>query len=171
MGERDEQFGHVSTGGKNAVLDFIKQGHPLHSRIMDKYNSMVTSVQNHSKVPSFMAKSRGKAPTIELEWDGSQYTASLTDTNKVLGNYTFTSDYTGMKFSTSGNVLTITSPTAPTGDVTVSASKKDSKRMGLVVWDDGSFGPGRVDIRQLLASRIPSLTPNPSLTLSPLISS
>lgn len=142
VGERDEQFAHVSTGGKNPMLDFIKQGHPLRSRIMDKYNSMVTSVQNHSKVPSFMAKRRGKAPTIELEWDGSQYTASLTDTNKVLGNYTFTSDYSAMKFTTSGNVLTITSPTAPTGNVTVSASKKDSKRMGLVVWDDGTFGPG-----------------------------
>ena len=142
VGERDENFGHVSTGGKNPVLDFIKQGHPLRSRIMEKYNSMVTSVQNHSKVPSFMAKSRGKAPTIELEWDGSQYTAKLTDDNKVLGNYNFTSDYTAMKFTTSGNVLTITSPTDPTGDVTVSASKKDSKRMGLVVWDDGTFGPG-----------------------------
>ena len=142
VGERDEQFAHVSTGGKNPVLDFIKQGHPLRSRIMDKYNSMVTSVQNHSKIPSFMAKSRGKAPTIELEWDGSQYTASLTDTNKVLGNYTFSSDYSAMKFTTSGDVLTITSSTAPTGDVTVSASKKDSKRMGLVVWDDGTFGPG-----------------------------
>ena len=135
VGERDENFGHVSTGGKNPVLDFIKPGHPLRSRIMDKYNSMVTSVQNHSKVPSFMAKSKGKAPTIELEWDGSQYTASLTDTNKVLGNYTFSSDYSAMKFTTSGDVLTITSPIAPTGDVTVSASKKDSKRMGLVVWD------------------------------------
>lgn len=142
VGERDENFGHVSTGGKNAVLDFIKAGHPLRSRILDHYNSMVTSVQNHSKVPSFMAKSKGKAPTIELEWDGSQYTASLIDTNKVLGNYAFSSDYTGMKFTASGNTLTITTPTAPTSDVTVSASKKESKRMGLVVWDDGTFGPG-----------------------------
>jgi len=142
VGERDESFGHVNTGGKNAVLEYVKQGHPLRSRIMDHYNSMVTSVQNHSKVPSFMAKSRGKAPVIELEWDGSQYTAKLTDDNKVLGNYSFTSDFAGMKFSASGNVLTITSATAPTGDVVVSASKKDSKRMGLVVWDDGTFGPG-----------------------------
>ena len=142
VGERDENFGHVSTGGKNAVLEYVKQGHPLRSRIMDHYNSMVTSVQNHSKVPSFMAKSRGKAPVIELEWDGAQYTAKLTDDNKVLGNYSFTSDFAGMKFTTSGNVLTITSPTAPSGDIVVSASKKDSKRMGLVVWDDGTFGPG-----------------------------
>lgn len=141
VGERDENFNHVSTGGKNAILDFIKPAHPLRSKIMDKYNSMVTSVQNHSKVPSFMARSKGKAPTVELEWDGTQYTATLTDTNKVLGNYSFTSDYAGIKFTTRGNTLTITSPTAPTGEVTISASKKDSKRMGLVVWDDGTFGP------------------------------
>lgn len=141
VGERDENFNHVSTGGKNAILDIIKSSHPLRNRIMDKYSSMVTSVQNHSKVPSFMAKSKGKATTVELEWDGSQYTATLTDTNKVLGNYSFSSDYAGLKFTTSGNSLTITSPTAPTGDVTISASKKDSKRKGLVVWDDGAFGP------------------------------
>lgn len=141
VGERDENFGHVSTGGKNAVLDFVKPGHPLRGKIMDKYNSMVTSVQNHSKVPSFMAKSKGKAATVELEWNGTQYTATLTDTNKVLGNYNFSSDYAGLKFTTSGNTLTITSPTAPTGEVAIRANKKDSKRMGLVVWDDGAFGP------------------------------
>ncbi len=69
VGERDEQFAHVSTGGKNPVLDFIKPGHPLRSRIMDKYNSMVTSFQNHSKVPSFMAKSRARLPL--LSWNGT----------------------------------------------------------------------------------------------------
>ena len=132
VGERDENFNHVSTGGKNAILDIIKSSHPLRSQIMAQYNSMATSVQNHSKVPSFMAKSKGKATTVELEWDGSQYTATLTDTNKVLGNYNFSSDYAGVKFTVSGNTLTITSPTAPTGEVTISASKKDSKRMGLM---------------------------------------
>ena len=77
-----------------------------------------------------------------MEWDGSQYIATLTDANKVLANYTFSSDYSAMKFTSSGTTLTITTPTAPASDVTVSASKKNSKRMGLVVWDDGTFGPG-----------------------------
>ena len=58
VGERDENFAHVSTGGKNAILEIIKSGNPLRSRILDHYNSMVTSVQNHSKVPSFMEKQR-----------------------------------------------------------------------------------------------------------------
>lgn len=38
------------------------------SRINSYYDSMVASVQNHSKIPSFMAKSSGKAKDIELEW-------------------------------------------------------------------------------------------------------
>ena len=33
----------------SVTLDFIKHGHPLRSRILNHYNSMVTSVQNHSK--------------------------------------------------------------------------------------------------------------------------
>ncbi len=43
----------VSTGGKDAILDQISTNHPLHSKIMNYYNSIAASVQTHSKVPSF----------------------------------------------------------------------------------------------------------------------
>ena len=46
-------------------------------------------MQKHTIVPSFMARSTGKAQTVELNWDGSCYSATLTDTNGVLGNYRF----------------------------------------------------------------------------------
>lgn len=144
IGERDENFNHVSTGNYDAVLDQISENHPLRSKILSYYNSIASSVQNHSKVPSFCAKSTGKAQTIELEWDGTQYTATLTDTNNVLGNYTFTSDYANLKFSVTGNKLTITSATAPTSTVSITATKKDSQRKGVITWSDGKLGPNGV---------------------------
>lgn len=87
VGERDAGFNHVSTSGYNAVLECVSTAHPLRSKILSYYNSMVTSVQNHTKVPSFCTRSSGSAKVNELEWNGSKYVATLTDTNGVLGNY------------------------------------------------------------------------------------
>lgn len=142
VGERDENFNKVSTGSYDAVLDTVSPNHPLRSKIMSYYNSMESSVKNHTKTPSFFAKSTGKAQTVELEWDGSQYTATLTDTNKVLGNYKFSSNHSDMKFTVNGNKLVITTATAPSSTVTITAEKQNSQRKGVIVWDDGTYAPG-----------------------------
>ena len=142
VGERDENFNKVDTGSYDAVLDTISASHPLRSKIMSYYNSMESSVKNHTKTPSFFAKSTGKAQTVELEWDGSQYTATLTDTNKVLGNYKFSSNHSDMKFTVNGNKLVITTATAPSSTVTITAEKQNSQRKGVIVWDDGTYAPG-----------------------------
>lgn len=109
---------------------------------MSYYNSMSASVQKHTKVPSFCSKAKNKAQTIELTWDGSKYTTTLTDTNGVLSNYTFSSNMSGLTFSVSGKKLTISSKTAPTGTVAITANKKNSQRKGLIVWSDGKYVPG-----------------------------
>ena len=141
VGERDADFNKVGTGGKDAICDQISTGHPLYSQIMCYYNSIAASVQTHSKVPSFFAKSAGKAKSIELEWDGEKYTATLTDTNNVLSNYSFSASVSGIRFSVSGNKLTITADTAPTDTVTIKAEKKNSQRRGVITWTDGVYGP------------------------------
>ena len=110
VGERDASFNHVSTGGYNAVLECVSSAHPLRSKILSYYNSMVTSVQNHTKVPSFCTRSSGSAKVNELEWNGSKYVATLTDTNGVLGNYNFSANIDGVSFSVSGNKLTVSIP-------------------------------------------------------------
>lgn len=142
VGERDENFNKVDTGSYDAVLDTISASHPLRSKIMSYYNSMESSVKNHTKTPSFFAKSKSKAQTIELEWDGSQYTATMTDTNNVLGNYKFSSNHSDMKFTVNGNKLVITTATAPSDTVTITAEKQNSQRKGVIVWDDGTYAPG-----------------------------
>ena len=108
---------------------------------MSYYNSIAASVQTHSKVPSFFAKSTGKAKNIELEWDGEKYTATLTDTNNVLSNYSFSASVSGIRFSVNGNKLTITADTAPSDTVTITAEKKNSQRRGVITWTDGVYGP------------------------------
>lgn len=140
VGERDADFDHVSTGGYDEILSLVSPNHPLYSRIMDYYNSIEYSVQSHAVCPSFMSRSIGGAKTIELAWDGSQYIAELTDTNRVLSQFTFSASETGFHFSVSGNTLTITTDTAPSGNVTISASRSAS-RCGVLVWTDYKYGP------------------------------
>lgn len=141
VGERDEDFNKISTGGKDAILDQISTNHPLRSKIMSYYNSIAKSVQNHSKLPSFFSKSTGKAQNIELEWDGEKYTATLTDKNNVLGSYSFSASVSGIHFSVNGNKLTITADKAPSSTVTITAEKKNSQRRGVITWTDGVYGP------------------------------
>lgn len=140
VGERDADFNKVGTGGKSAIVEQISTNHPLYSQIMSYYNSIAASVQRHSKVPSFLAKSAGKAQNIELEWNGEAYTATLTDTNGVLSDYTFFSEQTGIDFTTRGNTLTITAEAAPTKPLIISATKTNIRK-GVVVWSDGHYDP------------------------------
>ena len=141
VGERDADFNKVGTGGKSAIVEQISTNHPLYSQIMSYYNSIAASVQRHSKVPSFLAKSAGKARTIELEWNGEAYTATLTDTNGVLSDYVFSANASGIRFSVSGNMLTITADVAPSDTVTITAEKRNSQRRGVITWTDGVYGP------------------------------
>lgn len=142
VGERDESFNHKSPGSYDAILDHIQKGHPLYSRIMAYYNSMSESVQKHTKVPSFCTKSSGSAKVNELKWDGSKYATTLTDSNGVLGNYEFFANIDGVTFSKSGNKLIVSMTKAPSKEFTITATKTNGTRKGIVVWTDGKNSPG-----------------------------
>lgn len=139
VGERDAEFRHVSTGGYNAIVEQVSTGHPLYSRIMSYYSSIEASVQNHSALPSFMGRTPGSAQTVELTWDGGAYTASLTDSNGVLSEYSFAAE-SGIEFAVSGNTLTITAAEAPSDSLVITA-EKDAPRRGVITWTDGKIGP------------------------------
>ena len=104
---------------------------------------MVISVQNHTKVPSFCTRSSGSAKVNELKWDGSKYVTTLTDSNGVLGNYTFSANIDGVSFSTSVNKLTVSMDTAPSKEFTIKATKKNGIRRSVVVWTDGIHQNGK----------------------------
>ena len=137
VGERDANFNHKAASGCSNVKDVINAKHPLKSKIMSYYNSMVSSVQKHTVVPSFCTKSSGSAKVNELEWNGSKYVTTLTDSNGVLANYDFKASISGVTFSTSGNKLTVSMDKAPSKEFTITASKKNGVRRGVVVWSEG----------------------------------
>lgn len=146
VGERDSQFNHVDANaqGKNNMAEYISVDHPLRSQIFSQYSAIENAVKRHTMLPSFFSSS-ADAGAYELKWDGEKYTATLTDTNGVLGDYTFTSSTTGLNFSVDGNQLTITSDQAIKGSVTVKAEKISAQRSGVVVWTDGVTGGGTQD--------------------------
>lgn len=146
VGERDSQFNHVDANaqGKNNMAEYISSSHPLRSQIFSQYSAIESAVKRHTMLPSFFSGSPD-AGAYELKWDGEKYSVTLTDTNNVLGDYTFTSSTTGLNFSVDGNQLTITSNQAIKGSVTVKAEKITAQRSGVVVWTDGVTGGGTQD--------------------------
>ena len=146
VGERDSQFNYVDANaqGKNNVTEYISAEHPLRSQIFSQYSAIESAVKRHTMLPSFFS-STADAGAYELKWDGEKYSATLTDTNGVLGDYTFTSSTAGLNFSVDGSQLTITSSQALKGSVTVKAEKISAQRSGVVVWTDGVTGGGTQD--------------------------
>lgn len=141
IGERDENFNKINAHdyGKKNIKEIIQSNHPLRSKIFAHYDEIETAVKNHTKTPSFTAKSKAKAKTIELKWNGKNYSADLTDSNKVLANYDFSAS--GLTFKKSGNVLTVTAEKAPKDEVLVTADKKNGSRKGVITWTDEKIGP------------------------------
>lgn len=117
-----------------------RTSHPLYGRFSAYYDSIEASVKKHTVVPSFMDRSEEAAQTVELSWDGGRYTATLTDTNGVLGEYAFSSAQSDMTFAVDGNDLTISAETASADGVTITAVRNNT-RQGVLVWSDGHYGP------------------------------
>ncbi len=54
------RFNKVGTGSKHAVLEVHSKTHPLYNQMMAHYKRIESSVQNHSKLPSFLSEVRKK---------------------------------------------------------------------------------------------------------------
>lgn len=141
VGERDSDFNHITPVGCNAILDKIGAEHPMKSRIMSHYNNIVEGVKTHMTTPSFCSKTPSGGETRELKWDGSQYTATFTDTNNILQRFSFSAD-NGYTCRVAGNTLTVSGTAAPKGTVTVTGVKNTAGRKGIIVWGDGIVKPG-----------------------------
>lgn len=141
-GERDADFRYVAPTDADAVREVIRDTHPLREKIFSYYDSIVSNVQKHTKVPSFCAKNLREARTVTLEWNGNAYSTVLTDENGVLENYTFSADDPDVQCTIAGNRLILTAEDAPTAPVMLTAEKKNSARCGVITWTDGQFGVG-----------------------------
>lgn len=137
VGERDSEFNHVDPGASyDAVLDIVSPNHPIYSQIMKHYNRIVNAMQAHLDSPSFMVEEEDKAETVELRWNGTEYSASLTDTNNVLSHFDFEPDNSNVTLEKSGNKLLIKSKVA-VNNVTLTAIRT-LKRSGLITWSSST---------------------------------
>lgn len=136
VGERDLNFNHVAPGeGYDCVAEYIAADHPLHDKVFSYYNQIVFKVKKHTTLPSFCGKE------YSLAWDGERYSVTLTDTNGVLDQFAFSAGNEAVKTSRSGNTLTVYANRDPGKAVTITATRLNSFRKGLVVWTDGTFDP------------------------------
>ncbi len=141
IGERDDNFKKVNAHdyGKKNIKEIIRSNHPLRTKIFEHYDRIESSVKSHTKTPSFTAKNNSKAKTYELNWNGKNYSTTITDTNGVLDKYEFSAS--GLEFSKSGNKLTVTAKSAIKDEVKVTAKKKNSNRKAVITWTDEKIGP------------------------------
>lgn len=116
---QDGTFARLSkneSGTDGAI--FYNAGNASVAGFATNYNSLVSSVQNAMKIPSFTSKSSSSAPTISMTGD----TTTVTDSNGVLADWSF-SNGNGVSFSKSGNKLTITK----TGNISSSTVMKATR--------------------------------------------
>ena len=102
------------------------------------YEDLKKKLNDFMKIPSFASKSANSAETITLKWDGSRYSATVTDTNKVLDNYRFETCLSGVNISTNGNTMTLSATEAILSPKTSSRVLSADTRMGgagaVAIW-------------------------------------
>lgn len=147
-GYRDENFAYVSAEGCDEVRDCVKPEHPLRELIFSYYDGIVSSVRDQLQVPSFMSKLDGS--TVHLKWDGSTYSASLTDSAGVMEKYRVTTEDCPLSISISGSVMTLSSSRPLNREVELKAVKSGVKRSGTVIWGDGIYGQTDVGSQDLV---------------------
>ena len=108
------------------------------TKFMQYYRDLKKRLNDYFKVPSFANKEAGKAETITLRWDGSKYSATVTDTQGVLPNYNFRNAIPGVQATANGNSLTLstTEPimTAKTSSAVESSASTAGGKGAVSVW-------------------------------------
>ncbi len=109
------------------------------SNITSAYDDIEAKMAKHYTIPSFSSDQKSMAPTHTMTANGSGgYTITLTDTNNILSEYTFT-DTDNIKYSVSGNKLTVTVTGNVTGDIVCSPTKNipNLETQLFWVWESG----------------------------------
>ena len=112
----------------------------LRAAYISGYDSILSAMANHEKIPSFTSKKLSQAPTHEMTYDTATglYKVVLTDSNNAINNDFPFQNGNGLTFTKSGNKLTVTATAAAlrNGPVTVSTKGKilDTENASPVIW-------------------------------------
>ena len=90
------------------------------------YDTILSYMLSYMTLPSFMTAVSSSAPQEELSYDGSAYSLTLTDTNNVIGNYSFSASDTVVSVEVSGSRLILRSASPLSAPVTVVATRNSA---------------------------------------------
>ena len=97
------------------------------------YAEVKTKLLNAYTIPSFASSSSSSfSTTTKLYWDGSKYTATVTDSKAVAAYYTYT--YNGITFTKNGNKLTISTTKEYPSGVVATGSRTIGDDSNLAWW-------------------------------------
>ena len=118
------------------------------------YDGILSDMATHYTRPSFTAYTASAAKTFEMDYSGSRYTVTLTDTNRVLQNYAVTVSG-GASVSVNGNTLTVSSVKPLNDEVTVKLNRRvpsTDMSTGFLIWSV----PGKENANQDMVSGVPA---------------
>ena len=109
----DEIYTCLVSNGQNAEIGQI-------------YDTILSYMLSYMTLPSFMTAVSTTAPQEELPYDGSTYSLTLTDTNNVIGNYSFAASDTAVSVEVSGSQLILRSASPLSAPVSVVATRNSA---------------------------------------------
>ena len=135
----------IEAAGFDVRQQYYKSGVVPYDDVMTAYKGILNGIKTHRTIPSFNSN------TVELKWSNSnnRYEAKVTDSNGVLANFAITSGNSNLKFSKSGNTLTIYSTEVINSAATVTMTKTCT-----TVGADIGFVPDDQDYNQSLVGRL-----------------
>ncbi len=144
-GTSDKINNSINLAGFDVRQQYYKSGVLEYSDVKTAYKGILNGIKNHKVIPSF------NSDTIELNWNSknARFEASVTDTKKVLSLYQISSKNSSLKFSKSGNTLTIY-----TSDVLSSAAEVTMTKTCAKVGADIGFVPPNQNVNQSLVGRL-----------------
>lgn len=135
----------IEAAGFDVRQQYYKSGVVPYDDVMTAYKGILNGIKTHRTVPSF------NSDTLELKWSNSnnRYEAKVTDSNGVLANFALTTSNSNLKFSKSGNTLTVYSTAVINSAATVTMTKTCT-----TVGADIGFVPADQDENQSLVGRL-----------------
>lgn len=135
----------IEAAGFDVRQQYYKSGIVPYDDVMTAYKGILNGIKAHRTVPSF------RNDTLELTWNNSnnRYEAKVTDSNGVLSNFAVSSSNSNLKFSKSGNTLTVYSTAVINSTATVTMTKTCT-----TVGADIGFVPENTTDNQSLVGRL-----------------
>ena len=135
----------IEAAGFDVRQQYYKSGVVPYDDVMTAYKGILNGIKTHRTVPSF------NSDTLELKWNdtNNRYEAKISDSNKVLANFTLKTSNSNLKFSKSGNTLTVYSTAVINSAATVTMTKTCT-----TVGADIGFVPENTTDNQALVGRL-----------------